>query len=441
MTKNIAIVANYNKTLFFKKIADYLEASQDNNVSVFWICVSNFWYQRLIKDGVDPSKVLYLPRSIIENRIVDESSEYQYRINELIYSDRVFRHEPEFGEKYLQAIQPHVRNFIKTNSIKNIFSECTWAHEALFNRMCLQEKELKCRFLKPHTIRIPNQRFAFFEDEFESRLFEIAQGEEKDWEFELKKPDYFHLNDEKNKLSARISGLKSKITLALSAEKHDREDPTQRLSRIKFFTSKVLSEINYYIYKFGVSTLSLDQLPKRYWVYYLHKQPEASIDIVGRYFENQYENIVRLSKMLPDGCYLLVKEHSNAIGDRPYSFYKDIKKIQRVDLVDEQADSFTLIQQADKTITVSGTVAYEAGLLEKPTLVLSPVFYSLLPSIEVIGQEVKVDKTMSVSQFKRYVYKHSFPGVISDPVSDSRCVSNDNIALVSNAFMQVINND
>ncbi len=216
--------------------------------------------------------------------------------------------------------------------------------------MCLNETDLDCRYLKPHTIRIPNQRFAFFEDEFESRFYEVASGEEKEWDFELKKPDYFHLNDQKNKLSTRLIGIFRNVALALSPQKHDREDPTQRLSRIRFFSTKLLSEFNYYVYTFFVKTRSINDLPQRFWVYYLHKQPEASIDVVGRYFEDQYANILRLARMLPDDCHLLVKEHSNAVGDRPYRFYQRVKELNRVDLIDEKADSLVLIDQAEKTI-------------------------------------------------------------------------------------------
>lgn len=446
MKKRIAIVANYNKTLFFKEIANKLEASQQGNgIEVFWICVSAIWYKHLIQAGVKAEHILYLPRSIAhstthstkeESALSNSNVSHHYQLNELIYSDRVFRHEPEFGEHYLLAMQPLVRSFIQTHQISHVFGEITWAHEALINRMCLQENDLNCRFLKPHTIRIPNQRFAFFTDEYESSIYPVNGGIEKEWEFELKKPDYFHLNDQKNKLSTRLTSLFGKVLLALSPEKHDREDPTQRLSRIRFFSTKLLGEINYYIYKFFVKTRTLDNLPERFWVYYLHKQPEASIDIVGRYFEDQTANILRLARMIPDDCYLLVKEHSNAIGDRPYSFYKNIKALNRVDLIDEKADSFTLIERAEKTVTVSGTVAYEAGLLNKPALLLSRVFFAALPSITTIGTENK-EKT-NIQAFKKYLYKNSFSGVISDPLSDARCMAAENIEQVSHAFLQVI---
>ncbi len=96
MKSSIAIVANYNKTLFFKEIADQLEAPQSENselkgkgITVFWICISKIWYQRLLADGVEESKILYLPRSIVNN-ISTSELKHHYQLNELIYSDRVF---------------------------------------------------------------------------------------------------------------------------------------------------------------------------------------------------------------------------------------------------------------------------------------------------------------------------------------------------------------
>lgn len=434
MKPSVAFVANYNKTLFFQKVATQLE---QDGVRVFWICVSNYWYKRLLQDGVIAEQVLYLPRSIVKapDSYHADGVEHNYQLNELIYSDRTLRHEVDFGEAYLRAIQAPIRTFIQQNQLSYIFGEVTWAHEILLNRMCLQEKALNCCFLKPHTIRIPNKRFAFFADELEERLYEIEGGEEQDWQFELKKPDYFHLNDKKNALSVRLLSLFNKISLAFSAEKHDYQDPTQRLNRLSFFSDKLRQEFNYYVYKLFVKTCSVESLPARFWVYYLHKQPEASIDIVGRYAEDQYANIIRLSKMMPDDCQLLVKEHSNAIGDRPYSFYKRIKQLNRVDLIDERADSYQLIEQAEKTVTVSGTVAYEAGLLNKPTLAFSRAFFTVLPSIETIEQVEKI----SLQTFKKRLYKNSFEGIISDPITgDPNCITAENIELVSKAFLQVI---
>ncbi len=84
------------------------------------------------------------------------------------YSDRVLRYEPAFGEAYLKSIQKSYYEFIKQNNIRFVFGEMTWAHEVLMSCITHKCSELSCQYLKPHTIRIPTGRFAFFKDEFES---------------------------------------------------------------------------------------------------------------------------------------------------------------------------------------------------------------------------------------------------------------------------------
>jgi hypothetical protein len=434
MKNSIAFVANYQKTVFFLKIAEQL---QKYGITVYWITVSKIWKEYLLNEGVDSKHILYLPRSLANEQAKINGD---FKLNELIYSDRVLRYEVEFGQKYLSKIKHYVYDFILQNNIRFVFGEITWAHEILLNRMCNSISELNCQYLKPHTIRIPNGRFAFFKDEYEKDIYEVESNPVTPflWGFELKKPDYFHLNNLKNSLPNRIKGILKKIALVLHKEKNDFEDPTQRINKFQFLLNKVQEEINFYLYKFFVKKIRQEDLPEKYWVYYLHKQPEASIDVIGRYYEDQIKNIYWLARQLPDDSFLLVKEHTNAIGDRSPGFFRKISNINRVELIDESIDSYTLIKKSIKTSTVSGTVAYEAALLGKDVILFSNVFFSALPTIQVVSNNTPTNKK-SIDQFKAYIYANSFEGIISDPLSDSRCIEQKNIDQIVSAFMCVIN--
>lgn len=435
MKKSIAFVANYQKTIFFLRIAEKL---QKYGVTVYWITVSKTWRTYLLNEGVDSKYILYLPRSLANE---GASGIGNFKLNELIYSDRVLRYEVEFGHKYLSAIQQFIYDFILKNQIRFVFGEITWAHEILINRMCNIIEELNCVYLKPHTIRIPNGRFAFFKDEYEQQIYEVeANPKETLWEFELKKPDYFHLNNQKNTLNNRLKNIFTKLKLVFKKEKNDFEDPTQRKNKVAFLLHKSKEEVNYYLYKFVVKKIKAAHLPERFWVYYLHKQPEASIDVIGRYYEDQFKNIYWLARQLPDNCFLLVKEHSNAIGDRSPFFYRKISELNRVQLIDESIDSYTLINNSEKTVTVSGTVAYEAALLDKEVVLFSDVFFSALPTIESVCSDKPLQKK-TVDQFKAYIFANSFSGIVSDPISDSRCIEQKNIENITSAFMCVISHD
>ena len=102
-------------------------------------------------------------------------------------------------------------NFIKKNSISYIFGEVTWAHELLAHRLILQEKKLNCEFLNPHTIRIPNGRFAFFTDESQSNIKEISKTSIPNTDsIKIEKPSYLEIN---NKLIAQKGTLKHNLIL------------------------------------------------------------------------------------------------------------------------------------------------------------------------------------------------------------------------------------
>lgn len=431
--KSVAFIANYQKTIFFHKIAEKLT---EKSIKIYWISVSKIWTDYLIEQGVHLDEILFLPRSISEQ---NNQALGNFKLNELIYSDRVLKHEAEFGQKYLESIQKPVYDFIVQNRISFIFGEITWAHEILINRMCNSISDLNCQYLKPHTIRIPNGRFAFFKDEFESEIYELEPNPVNPvlWDFELKKPDYFHLNNQKNTIVNRIKGLFNKA-FSFFVSKKDYDDPTIRVNRLLNLKIRLVEQINYYFYIFFVKGLKSSDFPKGvYWVYFLHKQPEASIDVVGRYNEDQLAIIYRLARMMPDGTNLLVKEHTNAIGDRSLNFYRDLKKINRVYLIDEKIDSYSLITEASKTITVSGTVGYEAALIEKDALLFSNVFFSALPTVQCCCVDSSVSKK-NINEFKGYIFSNSFEGIVSDPGSDFRSIEKTNIEKIVSAFLKVV---
>jgi hypothetical protein len=94
--------------------------------------------------------------------------------------------------------------------------------------------------------------------------------------------------------------------------------------------------------------------------------PESStLTRSTEYFE---EDLIRfISKELPAGWLLAVKENPNMVGIRPYSVYEELKRIPNVELIDPTVPSKSLIEQSEGTCGVSGTALLEAALLGKPT--------------------------------------------------------------------------
>ncbi len=120
-------------------------------------------------------------------------------------------------------------------------------------------------------------------------------------------------------------------------------------------------------------------LTKNYIYFALHFQPERSTLPEGLEFKDQLLALDILSKALPEGWKLYVKEHPRQlvfdlrkIHFRDISDYEAIKKLENTELISTDYDSNTLIEKCRMTATISGTTGWE-GLLEgKPSLIFSP---------------------------------------------------------------------
>ena len=116
---------------------------------------------------------------------------------------------------------------------------------------------------------------------------------------------------------------------------------------------------------------AVGEIPDQPFAYFpLHIDPEESTMVCTPYHTNQLAIIELLSKSLPLGMDLVVKEHTAMIGRRPVGFYKALSKIPKVILVSALERPFDLIRRAALTCVITGTAGWEAMMLQKPVLVL-----------------------------------------------------------------------
>ena len=148
--------------------------------------------------------------------------------------------------------------------------------------------------------------------------------------------------------------------------------------------------------KINVLKRKYDQIDynDKYFIYPLHFQPEASTGVLAPYYCNQLEVIRCLAFSLPVGTVLYVKDHPNGIGFKKLSFYKEIFKLPNVKYIDPNANNGELIRNSLGVITITGTMGYEALLMEKPVITLGHVFYNAHPyCIHVSGYD-EVNRAM-----------------------------------------------
>jgi len=117
----------------------------------------------------------------------------------------------------------------------------------------------------------------------------------------------------------------------------------------------------------------------RYVLYPIHFQPEASTLVQAPYYLDQTALIADISKSLPVGYKLYVKEHVSNRGRRPLAFYQELRETFAVRLLGPDEDTWQLIRDAAAVAVITGTVGWEALLFGKPVVTFGDVFYNECP--------------------------------------------------------------
>jgi hypothetical protein len=131
----------------------------------------------------------------------------------------------------------------------------------------------------------------------------------------------------------------------------------------------------------------------------LHMEPERSLLLAVPYHTNQIETIRHISKALPIGYKLYVKEHfSQSIrGWRKISFYKELNDIPNVVVIHPSVSIEQLIKNSSLVISVGGTVSFEACFYEKPSIIFADLGYKIIKSITKLTNIEELPKIIRTS--------------------------------------------
>ena len=114
---------------------------------------------------------------------------------------------------------------------------------------------------------------------------------------------------------------------------------------------------------------------KKYAVYFLHVQPEITVEGMAFDYQDQASTLRNILSALPADMELVVKEHSPMLGYRPLEFYDELLHMPGLTLADTHEDSHDLITHAAVVVTLTGTVALEALLYGIPAIVLGSIYF------------------------------------------------------------------
>ncbi|MFK8029512.1 MAG: hypothetical protein AB8G18_04690 [Gammaproteobacteria bacterium] len=120
---------------------------------------------------------------------------------------------------------------------------------------------------------------------------------------------------------------------------------------------------------------------KRYAVYFLHVEPEITVEGMAFDYQNQVNTLRNVLASLPADMELVVKEHSPMLGYRPLDVYSQLVHTPGITIADTSEDSHTLITHASVVVTLTGTVALEAVLYGIPAIVLGSIYFDAFNGI------------------------------------------------------------
>lgn len=383
----LCFVANKELSIPFSDVARRL---RDRGEQIVWLSPSRRWTEWLLRAGWPAKDVLSMPDFAAEwhalsadeaaRRLVDVEDEAPQTISNVIQMCRYLsRKGPSFAYPYLAVVRGRVEAFLRERKVDAVFGEGTWGFELMTWLVC---QRLGIPMTMPAHARLPSDRF-YFADSVSSDLIpfrEVSDGDREwaeqfltTWLNRPAQPDY--MSYQHGYQSLRLRWVKE-FMIAVFRPDLDRDDATLWPLRARIWdrTRRIVN----------AKALALfspfeRSLPKeRYVLYPLHHQPEASVDVFGSLNNNQVALIESLSRQLPVTHKLWVKEHRGGISDRSLAWFRRIKRLPNVRLIDPFANIFPLIRNADLLVTISGTAGYEAGLMGVPTLGLAPVYFASL---------------------------------------------------------------
>jgi len=167
-------------------------------------------------------------------------------------------------------------------------------------------------------------------------------------------------------------------------------------------------------------------LSEKYILFPLHYQPEASTSIWAAYYSDQLSTIKTIARSIPCDYKLYVKEHSVFLGTKTLYFYKELKKLPNVRLINPFSSIYELIKEASVVIVLTSTTGLEAIFLQKPVIIFGSVFYDIAPNVikvlNINDLPDYIDKAINNFQYdtpnwKKFIYAYLTSGYKTDLIS------------------------
>jgi hypothetical protein len=461
---NICVAINKHFTMFFARLAPHLERAGH---ALFWISPSRRWSEWLCDQaGVSADRILSLPDKADEWRrmrlagpqpLSDLEGPQGLTISNLILMCRALRRlPPSHAYAYLTVCRKYIEPFLERNAIDVCFGEATWGLEVLLWLICQRHH---IPHLLPTTVRIPDDRFAFF-DAVPHEIIALRDVEQSDRDWAEEFHQKWVARPRRPVFSTTLPGAFEfrpywwkELEVSLLRPKLDRGDLTLLPISDRLW-SRARTAFNNLVLLARPQFAAPEERP--YVLLCLHQQPEAAIDVYGRMHSDQAHLVERIVRLLPSTHELWVKEHIDALGQRPLGWLRRLAKLPNLRMIDPRLSTFELARRAALVISVTGTVSYEAALLGTPAVAVAPIYFSPLMALDprkypdpinwpwndLLAPRTPLDDGWQrrAVEFLAWVHAQSFPGFPFDPITAQNAGNRpDDIQTEAEGFLAALN--
>ncbi|MEN7551992.1 hypothetical protein AAG747_29020 [Rapidithrix thailandica] len=432
----ILFVENRYKTYFYDAIAkELLERGYD----VYWIIQNH-----MFKPSNGKIEVIPYPT----NHGLLNKSNCLSAYEKVIKSDRQLNFFSLKTTSHIFYYQFTIERVIDKLKPDIVFGEATAFHELLTIEICKGKNIL---YLNPSTCRYPVGRFSFYKydtlEPYKGSQQVITNSEALSIINQIVnrnvKPNYMNLVQIQNR--KRFYDKLKILRGYYGGDKYNTPSPIVKWRKEKYkkLLIKQWEDIAYKEVADGDQAALL---------YPMQMQPEANIDVWGREYRDQFNLIKELAKQLSKNEILYIKPNPKSKYEISKELINYCDNANNVKLISHQTPMEKVFPKVDLVITVTGTIAIECILANKPVLTLvetinntvaNCVYLDDIGTIDSYIKSVKKDAFPKLSnsdkiKFLNLLISTSYNGVISDPFMDKNSVSNQNIKHIVGAFDDIL---
>ena len=452
----VCFLANFGKTVFYDGIG---RALRSRGHYVVWMTPSSRWNDGLMMGGARQEDVLdFSPfenewaddtdlDADIEARLAGLELRTDLSVNDMIAMDRALRLlPPRRARRYLAMVERESRAFLERTRPGLMLGEATWGWEVMAGAVA---RDMGIGQFCFSSVRFPSERIAFSDGYRDEVLYPVREAFDGDLDEAARLVDAFRARPTKPLYEASNSALPTfrshwlaEASALLGGQERGNPQARSLWSRLSTRGAMLRNLIGQRVRP------PFEPVPgaprKPFVLVLLHVQPESTIDAYGSAHIDQIDNTAMLARVLPSTHEIYVKEHPSAAGDRGADYYRRLKQIPSVRLIQPQADTFSLMREAWLTVSVAGSACYEAGMMGRPAATMTPLFFS-----DLMITPVLTPKTLSVQTLQALVAAYeaipeadrreravrriaealrcSFPAIVSDPATTMTCMEPDNL--------------